>query len=70
MIKKVRLLLSMTLCVTLFSGCASGALTNRLTCGANGDAFYISTYGAIGVSSVIDKSDGAVICPKPVSVLK
>jgi hypothetical protein len=50
------------------SGCATRPewLANRLTCAVAGDKSYVaSMWGPIGIASVIDDKDTAVLCQLP-----
>ena len=47
------------------SGCGSlsNALANRVSCTAGGDQAIVSSmYGPIGVASIVDDRDAAVLC--------
>ncbi len=48
----------------LTSGCTmTDALANRIACTvAKDEAFMVSEYGPVGISSKIDQRDSAVIC--------
>ncbi len=60
---KYFLSLMMSLAV-LTSGCTmTDALANRIACTvAKDEAFMVSEYGPVGISSKIDQRDSAVIC--------
>ena len=57
----------MTLCLLALTGCSGmipqGTLANRVSCSvAKDEAYVVSKYGPVGISSTIDPKDTAVIC--------
>jgi hypothetical protein len=57
------------LCAAIgLSGCGSMSQTfaNRISCTADGQrAIVASMYGPLGVASLVDAADAAVLCRKP-----